>query len=960
MSNRFHGKFIAVFLSALIALSAVLPASAAETTPKAENSAVEPTEDTANDYNSYYSTLTAGKYEGEGIALDAVSYASLDGKVTVEDVADKKNVLVWQKGEGSISYRFTVPETARYCLSLTYLPMQSTSVLPETGVMIDGVYLFDEAKAICLERFWVNADNEVHADSVGNEYSADQVYYTDFVDRQLKDCDGLVKMPYEFYITAGEHTITLNGFDQDLAIAQIALTAPDALKKYSEIVGSYTSYKNYSGTPIVIEGEKAELKNSMSLVAKCDNSSLSITPASATISRLNYIGGSTWKKSGDELTWTFEAPEDGLYKIGFSFKQSDLTNGYVYRTVKIDGKIPFEEAYAVKFGYSTAWQFEQLADENGEPCLVYLQKGTHTISLAAVLGEMADFYLRLKDLIFQLSETYIDIIMITGESPDINRDYDLFKQIPDFSETLESMRSDLERLSKDMAAVSVGGGDQYTSIINSMVRVLQEMIDNPYTAQKYLSEYSSQYTSLGTLLSDMTSMPLKLDQIRIAAPDGDFENADPNIFERFFFSIKRFCASFIGDYSHVSVAGNTDKQIKIWCNWGRDQAMILNSLNQQSFTPSTGIGVNLELTNASLINGIISNTQPDLQLHMSRTEPVNLAMRGALYDLSKFDDYESVMERFGDSAGIPYEYNGGHYALPDTQSFYIMFYRSDILEKLGVEVPNTWEEFLKAASIIMRNNMTVYLPYTQITATTTVNTGVGGLNLFASTMQQFGINMYNSERNHCNLDTPTALSAFSFWTEMYTKYKVPTTQSFYNRFKAGTCPLGIEGYGQCTQIEQAAPEIDGLWGITLIPGIEKEDGTIDRSISGSGSGCAILQKSQNKELAWEFLKWWTSAETQLAYNNGVESILGTISRTATATIEAFEGMSWKKDNLEILLEQRKQIVEVPEVPGSYYVARAVDQAFWSVVNGDSNEKDALIKWGEIANNEIKRKINQYS
>ncbi len=211
--------------------------------------------------------------------------------------------------------------------------------------------------------------------------------------------------------------------------------------------------------------------------------------------------------------------------------------------------------------------------------------------------------------------------------------------------------------------------------------------------------------------------------------------------------------------------------------------------------------------------------------------------------------------------------------------------------------------------------MTVYLPYTQITATTTVNAGVGGLNLYASILQQFGGNVYNEDRTASDLESQTALDAFNYWTKMYTKFKIPTSQSFYNRFKIGTCPLGIEVYTQYTQIAEAAPEIDGCWGIALVPGIRQEDGTVNRSVSGSGTACGILKKSKYPEEAWEFLKWWTSAETQLAYNNNVESVLGTISRTTTATVEAFEQMSWKKEDLKILLEQRNQIVEVPEIPG---------------------------------------------
>ena len=172
--------------------------------------------------------------------------------------------------------------------------------------------------------------------------------------------------------------------------------------------------------------------------------------------------------------------------------------------------------------------------------------------------------------------------------------------------------------------------------------------------------------------------------------------------------------------------------------------------------------------------------------------------------------------------------------------------------------------------------------------------------------------------------------------------------------------MGIEVYTTYTTLKEAAPEIDGRWGIALVPGIKKEDGTVDHTVSGAGTGCVILNGSKEKKSAWEFLKWWTSADTQLMYNNNVESIIGTVSRVTTANVEAFSRMSWKRQDLKILLEQRDSIKEIPEIPGSYYVSRSVDQSFWNVVNKHKVSKDTLQKWGRIADNEIKRKMAEYS
>ena len=99
---------------------------------------------------------------------------------------------------------------------------------------------------------------------------------------------------------------------------------------------------------------------------------------------------------------------------------------------------------------------------------------------------------------------------------------------------------------------------------------------------------------------------------------------------------------------------DTQKTIRLWVNWGRDQAMILNSLIQDSFVPETGIGVQLEIVNATLVKGILSGNSPDCALQMARAEPVNLGMRHALYDLTQFDDFNSVLERFQPGAEEPY------------------------------------------------------------------------------------------------------------------------------------------------------------------------------------------------------------------------------------------------------------------------------------------------------------------
>ena len=876
-----------------------------------------------------------------------------------DNYLNENNVLLLKAGK--VTYNFMVEENAKYNICIKYKIISEDSLDAKIGVEIDGKTPFDQASVINIPCYWENA-SEVRRDDFGNEITPEQTTYNGFVKRPLYDSTGIVLNPYEFAFSKGEHQVTFDLQSGAIALAEISLSRPDNSEiRYSDLESSYKAkgYKFYGSSPVKIEGEDAVLKNSNDIVPESDNSSKVLSPSNPKLSVINCIGGKNWKNSTDEIVWEIDVPESALYKLGIMCKQDQLVNGSSYRHLRIDGYTPFMEAAAIAVDYSTDWQFCEFSDSNGEPYLFYLEKGSHELSLSVTLGPQADLYSRLKNVAEELGDFYIDVVMITGESPDVNRDYELFKQIPDYYETLNNNYNELMALVEDVQSLTGENGSNYIAAMKNMARVIKQMSDNSYTAEEYVKDFYSNYVTLNSWLYEMTVMPLCIDQIIFAAPDGEFDNKKVSWLEQVWYSTLRFFYSFSANYNSVSKDSNDRDTIKIWVNWGRDQAQVLGSLIEESFTPSTGIKVNLEIVNADLIKGILSDTQPDLSLHLPRATPVNLAMRGALYDLSEFDDYETVMQRFGDSAGIPYEYNGGHYALPDQQAFYIMFYRKDILEELNIEVPTTWDEFLAATAVLQRNNMNSYIPYTKIVAATTIDTGIGGLNLFASILMQHNGKIYNDELNESMLSSNTALTAFKFWTDFYTQYKLPTEADFYNRFRVGTCPLGINIYTQYTTFLQAAPEIQGRWGIALVPGIENEDGTVNRTVSGSGTGCSILSKSKNKDAAWEFLKWWTSSDIQTRYNSNVESILGSVARTTTANIDAFSHMGWETSDLQILLAQRDQIEEIPEVPGSYYLTRAVDQAFWNVINGNGTIKDSLNKWSKEANIEIARKIDEY-
>lgn len=913
-----------------------------------------------DNYSKYISSIGNYQYADSSIVLDPLSYSTSGNKVLdIKSLYGEENVLILNPNS-SVTYDFSVKDNCSYNLILKYKIYDESGMDAKIGIEIDGTYPFAAAEEIEIPRMWADA-GEFRKDDFGNQFSPEQTDYQGFVSKRLFDTTGEITEPYLFGFSKGNHQLTLSVKSGSIAILQIIISVPDKPAKYSDLMGEYerNGYKKYNGEQIVTEGENASIKNSNSIIPLSDNSSKIPAPSSSVKTLINYIGSTNWQNATDEITWEIDVPDDGLYKLGLMYKQDKVINGVSYRHIKIDGCTPFEEAAHIAFPYCIDWKFYEFSDENGDNYYFYLTKGKHELSMSVTMGETAEAYRRIKAVTTELGNLYIDIVMITGESPSANRDYELFKQIPDFMDILKNNYTELQNLADYIRDYTGKRSTSLVAAINNMSRVLNSMYENKYTAHTYVSDFYSNYVTLSSWLYEMTVMPLSIDQIVFAAPESDFEYKNVNFFEKMAFTFVKFLNSFSSGYLKVSDDKKNSESLKIWVNWGRDQAQVLNSLIQESFTAKTGISVDLEITNADLIKGMLSNNAPDLSLHLSRATPVNLAMRGALYDLSKFDDYEDVLKRFGESAEIPYQYDSGTYALPDQQSFYIMFYRTDIFERLNLDAPKTWNEFLENTAVLQRNNMEAYIPYAKITAANTTDVGLGGLNLYATVLMQSGGSVYNKEKNESLFTSSTSLQAFKYWTDMYTQYKIPTEMDFYNRFKVGTCPMGVTTYTTYTTLLQTAPEISDRWAIATVPGTVQSDGTVNSTVSGAGTGCSILNSSKNKEAAWEFLKWWTEADTQQRYNANVESILGAVSRVTTANVEAFSKMGWDSEDLKILLEERNNIKEIPEIPGSYYLSRSVDQAFWAVINGTDTVKDAVTKWGKEANEEIKRKIREY-
>lgn len=882
-----------------------------------------------------------------------------DAQITVTTVDGENDVMQWANQEGSVSWTVNIPETGVYNIKMIYEALESNTNDIEFSLLIDGESPYATASRITLSKRWIN-ESEIKQDSRQNDIRPGQISTPCWQETPLEDIDGLFNEPLEFYMEAGEHTITFESEKAEFAVKSFIFYQYEAPAAYT--APSDSDLTQAQGQKITLEGETAAYKSSRTLYPTADKSSYltsSANGSSPTKTRYNTIGSGSWTQSTQTVTWEFNVDKAGYYKIGIRGRQDQMRGMYSNRRLYVNGEVPCLEANQIKFYYDTDWSITTPKSENGDDLYFYLQAGTNTISLEAVPGEIGEIMGNLDELVYNINSYYRQIRQITGPDPDEYNNYMIDTAIPsivpdfkEYAKTLRDKKAEIEKLS--------GSGGTEAETLEKMAIVLDKCIKKPDLIPEMMSQIKDNITSVSSFVNQYREQPLEVDMIEVATSDQDFTSCDKSFFGSLGFGFKGFIGSFFEDYNALS--DEDESAMECWVMLGRDNAEALQQLISSEYNPTAKTKINLKLVQGGIVEATFAGKGPDLALFMGGDFPIQLAARGVLTDLTTFSDFDEVKTRFADDATVLYQYNGGTYGLPCDQTFPMLFYRSDILSEYGIDPAtdlNTWDGLLNCLPTLQRNYLEVGLILPVMTSTggtTQVSAITEPGNTFAMLLLQQGLNYYNEEQTKTTFDTQEAVNAFDTWTKFYTIYSFQQTYDAFTRFRTGDMPVVIQNYTFYNQLSVAAPEIKGCWGFQPVPGTVQEDGTINHAANSNGSGAIIFTKAADQEGAWDFIKWFTSTDAQVKYGNNIESILGTMGRYATANEEALQQLSWTTSEVNLLLDQLNSQVEIPIIPASYGVTRNVMNAFRAVVNDYDNARDTLFWYNKDINDEITRKL----
>lgn len=932
-------------------------------------------------YSQYLKINEKERRPDNEIIIPSVSFISTDMDIEVRDkfvgIAGK---VIRTAEKGYIQWKFNVENAGLYNIAIKYFPVAGRASEIKSGIKINGNYPFLGAKHLTFHRVWKD-DGEIIKDNRGNEIPPQQIENPRWLEKDIYDEMGYYNEPYSFYFKEGENTITLVAEREPMMISYIKLYQKEKLSSYEVLESSYNieNYNSEKDVLVKIQAEKTKHKSSSTIYPIFDQGDPSLEPYHPAEIRLNSLGGQRWQMPGEWVSWEFEIPEDGYYKIGFKSMQNIYRGSYTNRKIYIDGHVPFKEMEAVRFKFSNQYEMRVLGtQERGTPYYFYLEKGKHTLKMEVVLGDLAPLLRETEDCLYELNNIFRQVLMVTSSTPDPLRDYQLKIRIPDVISNLDIQADRLRSLASSLEEYT-GQTGGHVSLLNDISRQFKRMANNSRVIPRSINKFRDNIAELGNWIMDTKYQPLQLDYWVVASADKEMPRVQPTFVENIIHEIRAFSASFFVDYDLVGdLHDNSEgiEPIKVWIATGRDQAQILKRMIEDTFTPNTGIQINLELIDMGvLLPATLAGEGPDIAIGVAGSAPVNFALRNAVVDLTEFEDFDEVASRFHQSALVSYTFRDKVYGLPNKQVFPMLFYRKDILADLGLEIPRTWDDIMNIIPELQKDNMNFGLPLSALAlrrmsgqsaaaAIGTAASGAGSLSAhpgvipFLSFLFQEGGDLYLPDGVKTALDSEIAVESFGLWTDLYALYDLPIEYSPENRFRIGEVPVLISNYTLYNMLQVFAPEIRGRWGFTLMPGTIKEDGSIDQTVPNGalagrvGAATVMMEKAKNKDAGWEFMKWFSSSDTQYRYGRELESLMGVAARNPTANIEAASRLPWSVEEFNTLKAQWDLVRGVPEVPGAYMTGRHLDNAYRKVVLENKKIRKTLLDYVRKIDKEI--------
>jgi len=853
----------------------------------------------------------------------------------------------------SVSFVHTNTEAGLYYIALDYYELEESINNTQISIKVNGESPFYESQTIVLPSKWELSSTEFTLDRYLNEIQPSSNKIKDWYHHKVNDYRGMHPGLFAFELEEND-VVEVEYVNGQLLIGQFYYVLEDNIPTYDAYLASHGTSDVIDDNITIAARDMASRNDaSIRLRSEYDPSNLYYNTQ---FLRLNVIFGESWQNSGQAITYNVEVETSGYYYLSFKYRQYMIKDMPVFRKIMIDGVVPFDLLENYAFPYTVNFVNRTLVDENNDNLKIYLEAGSHEFTLEAVNYPYRQTIETIQYVMNEIQSLALDIKRYTSGGTDRYRDWDIETYFPTASSDILDWADLISQTYTQL--LSLTSVDQPSEIGNlkvaatRLINIANDINKLPSLMVQFSDGDSSVNQMLGNLMQSLMRSNLELER-------SIFHGEDPiakpyaNIFVRFWEGTKRLVLSFVNN--PYSASTRQDNEITVWVNHPRQYIEIMQSMIDERYTGSMKITLSQMPDQNKLVLANASGQSPDIALGVNHWIPYDFAVRDAALDLRQFDGYEELVTHFSKGAMIPYVFEQGVFGIPETQNFWVTYYRKDILDSIGItEIPQTWDEIIEILPLLQSYGMNYFVPLAQYS----------GLKPFVATLPfiyQFGGDLYSSDGMQTNINSEETLEGITLMSELFTLYNVPKyVGSFYNQFRYGLLPIGISDLSTYILLDTAAVELDGLWGMDLHPGVlDPDTGEINRYSSVGAQASMIMSDTKYPEQSWDFLEWWMSTDVQSDFAFLLQSTYGKAYFWNTANLDAFETLSMPQIYKDIVLEQWTYGLEASRIPGAYMVEREISNAWTKIVFDGTNPRQALDEAVRISNREIIYKMAEF-
>ena len=282
------------------------------------------------------------------------------------------------------------------------------------------------------------------------------------------------------------------------------------------------------------------------------------------------------------------------------------------------------------------------------------------------------------------------------------------------------------------------------------------------------------------------------------------------------------------------------------------------------------------------------------------------------------------------------------YSVPTSANNGVLYYRTDLFEKAGLEEPTTWDRFYEAAEKLTnkRKNEFGY----------TIRGGAGSIAQALDAMYgQSGITTFwDSSGKRTTVNDPKNVEALEKYAGLFKK--VTPAADLNNDFTKMVAQWDSGTIGMLNHNLGSYQDHVKALGAEKFRGIPQPTGPGGKRVQVSNpvDGLGLFKSSKNKEAAWKFIEYATSHEANSKFNESAGQVPSHTDAAKDAWIAKAEPTKLAADALN---DGSTTIVQLPYyLPDWNTISKADNEPnFQKVLNGDLGAKDFLDRLAEQLN-----------